>query len=186
MLTKSEFDQLQQRIFQAWHRGEISEAFAEIDSALREGTSDMKGQSLFYRGMINESIGSLDAAMQDWLSVLKHAERGSFLRYQAEYGIGTVCQKSGRDEDGLSWYRKALNTCLDGGAFSGHQALAAFFSLNGGQPSSGIDPLVTAVLKKSWHVLELPGSAPSEDLGNAIDALCEQFSQKVEEARKTE
>lgn len=126
-------------------------------------------------------IALLELAQQGW-----PREKSQVVRIKTYVGIGTVCQKFGRDEDGLSWYRKALNTCLDGGAFSGHQALAAFFSLNGGQPSSGIDPLVTAVLKKSWHVLELPGSAPSEDLGNAIDALCDQFSQRVEEARKTE
>src|SRR6266849_2693040 len=142
MLTDSTFEQLQQVLVSAWHRGDLETAFAQIEIGLREGSPEMKGQCLFYRGMIRESSGALSEAKQDWLDGIQFARDGTFSRYQLEHNIGQACEKSETTQEALGWYRAALRTCSTGGEFSGHETLSAFLRING----SDISPEDTALV----------------------------------------
>jgi tetratricopeptide (TPR) repeat protein len=114
MLSKSEWEQAQQRVTKAWSKGDLSSAFAEIDGVLRDGTSDMKGQALLYRGMIRESHEDLAGAEQDLTDAISSTRRGSYARYVAERSLGDLAEKKGLRAEALIWYRTALTTCANG------------------------------------------------------------------------
>ena|SRR2546422_483532 len=182
MLTQNEFNDAQQRLMSAWHRGDLTKAFAEIDSVLGEGTPEMKGQCLLYRGMIRESQGSLDVAKQDWLKALQYGQEGTFLRYELEHRVGEICEKADASEEALSWYRKALRTCSTGRQFSGNRTLTAFLRLSGDSFSPADNALLASVIQTSWRVLEVPGEPDLIDLAASISALTTRFNEMITEA----
>lgn len=179
MLTETEFSELQQRLMSAWHRGDLTSAFTEIETALREGTPEMKGQCLFYQGMIREAEGSLDNAKRDWLEALQYAHEGTFLRYQLEYNVGDANERAGIPQEALSWYRAALTTCSRGDEFSGNKTLTAFLRLSGGEIPPEDRVLVSSVAVKSWRVLELSGEPDLKDLTATVKRLTEEFINTV-------
>jgi len=171
MLTETEWEQVQQRLTTAWHQGDFAAAFAEIDRALAEGTSEMKGQALLYRGMIHDGRDDLPAAKEDYAEALTYTGAGSYARYVAERTSGDICGKLGRDDEALGWYRAALETCVVGDGFSGGVALEAFLRLHGQQLAPDDRNLVASVARKSWGVLELPGTPDLKDLTKTAGML---------------
>ena len=185
MLSKETFNEIQQRLVTAWHRGDLDRAFLEIETVMREGSPEMKGQCLFFRGMIYESNGSLNQARLDWLDALHYAEDGTFLRYELEMNIGAASEKLSTGDDALTWYRAALMTCVNGHEFSPHQALDAFRRLSGTEISPEDKPLLTTAVEKSWRVLELPGKPDQSDLTSSINQVTQSFNEIIEKARQT-
>jgi tetratricopeptide (TPR) repeat protein len=180
MLTEREFNEVQQRITGAWHRGQLDEAFAEIERVLAGGLPKMKAQCLLYRGMMRQGAGALTDARHDWMQALRYARRATYLRFQLEHHIGEALEQEGQPAEALSHYRKALKTCSDGGEFSGHQTLTAYLRLKGGEIDAGDEALLASVAAKSWRVLELPGAPNLEDLTATVAALSDAFSHRAE------
>ena len=171
MLTEHEWEQMQERLTKAWHQGDLDAAMAEVDGALAQGSSAVKGQALLYRGMIREEQGDLGRAEQDWASVVTYCGEGSYGRYVAERSLGTACEKLGTPEEALEWYRAALRTCADGGQFSGGQALHGFLRLAAPALSPQDEALLRSVVVKSWAVLELPGAPDLRNLTETAEKL---------------
>jgi tetratricopeptide (TPR) repeat protein len=177
MLTETEWDHAQQQVVMAWHQGDFTRAFSEIERVLVAGTDEMKGQSLIYRGMIRESQGALEDAKQDWTDALSYASNGSYARYVSERSLGEVCEKLGLREQAERWYRAALATCVAGRKFSGGLALKAFVKLKGPRLSKQDETLVVAVAKKSWKALDLKGKPDLTDLGRLAETLAKRASE---------
>lgn len=182
MLTASDFNEVQQRLVSAWHRGDFAIALAEIDAVLREGTPEMKGQCLFYRGMIRKSEGSLENAKEDWRDALRFAQDGTFLRYELEQNIGEACEESDELEEACSWYRTALKTCSTGEGFSGHRALTAFMRLRSDHVAPDDKALLASSIQKSWRVLEVSAEPDLIDLAASVSALNKRFNEMTAEA----
>jgi len=165
MLTEDDWNQAQQKITIAWGRGKIEAAYDEIARVRASGTAQMKAQSLLYRGMIKEDVGDYCGAREDLRQAASENPSGSFARYTAEHMLGVACEKSGLSEEALRQYREALQTCLAGDDFSGGHALERFLALAGVELRSEDHHLATAVIEKSWKVLELQGEP---DLDNPV------------------
>jgi tetratricopeptide (TPR) repeat protein len=181
MLSHSDFFELQQRLVSAWHKGDVAKALAEVEVVLREGTTEMKGQCLFYRGMIREDENSLKVAMDDWVEALQYAQEGTFLRYELEHKMGEACERSGLAEEAAGWYRRALNSCLIGADFAGNRTLAAFLRV-AEQGSQEDRALFSSVIQKSWAILELPGQPDLTDFTASISLLESRFNEMVGDA----
>lgn len=171
MLSETDWEEAQQLVMVAWHRGDFARALSEIDRVLGEGTDEMKGQSLVYRGMIRESQGALEAAKQDWSDALSHVGEGTYARYVGERSLGEVCERLGQTDEAERWYRVALATCAAGAEFSGGLALQAFVRLKGQQLSRTDKALIAAVAEKSWRALELPGKPDLSDTDKLVATL---------------
>ncbi len=180
MLTDTEFREVQRKMMTAWHRGDLGEASAVLDKVLKEGTSDMKGECLFYQGMINEDQGSLSDARQNWLDALQYARDETFLRFQLELNIGETWERETQSKEALDWYRKALNTCCDGDKFVGIKALNAYLRLKAGKVEPADEPLVACVAEKSWRALELSGAPDFKDLAGTAAKLTEALASRAE------
>jgi|GEM_PF-2209543 len=178
MITKSEFNQIQQQIVSAWHCGNFPEAFAAIDRVLKNGNAEMKGTCLFYRAMIQESRGDWESVRQDCLKGMKYAKPG-FLRYQLEQMMGTYYEQQRIPEEAIKWYRRALVTCDEGDQFSGHKSLVSFIRLSGQELSQTDERLVAKVTSKAWRVLGVPGNPDLSNLPATIGKLSEHFSKLV-------
>lgn len=176
MLSQKEFDEIQKGIFLARGQGNFSEAFALIERGINEGDIEMKGISLFYRGMFLHDQGAVSDAMTDWIKGLTYAGPGTFLRYELECHVGDACEQLGETPEAVKWFRSALQTCFNGGEFSGRLALTAFARLHSKHIASEDHELVASVLTKSWRVHELLGSPNTKDLPGAIAALAEGFA----------
>ena len=183
MISDKEFNDAQERLVSAWHRGDVAGAFSEIERILREGTGEMKSQSLFYRGMIQEDQGKITEAQQDWLKAHEYAKEGTFIRYELEHKIGESLERLNQNGEALNWYRRALNTCAGGNNFSGHQTLTSLLNLNGGDLSTEDPSLLASVIEKSWLVLELAGKPDLENLPESIRILNTKFHEIVAEAK---
>lgn len=184
MLSRTEFNQALQRLSAARSKGDLTNAFSEIEMILREGNDEMKGESLLYGGEIKAGQGGLVDAKQDWLSGLDYASPGTFLRYCLERNIGRVCETLGLPDEAIVWHRKAATTCYRGAEFSGLQALTALLALNGGQVPPEDNMLFGSVIEKSWRVLQLPGAPDLNDLAGSVSKLAEGFRNLVEETKK--
>jgi len=177
MLSELEWEQAQQRLTVAWHKGDLSVAFAEIDQVLAQGTPGMKGQALVYRGMIRESKGERSSAKEDWVSAISYAPIGSYSRYVAERSLGELCERSDNRDEAARWYRAALVTCAEGDKFSAGLALKPFLRLRGSQLSEEDRKLAITVIEKSWGVVELSGTPDLVNLNEAAEALASKASQ---------
>lgn len=183
-MNKDAFNRIQQNVLSAWHKGDVNSAFSEVEVVLREGTPEMKGQILFFRGMIFERTGRFDEAKRDWIEAISYSKEGSFLRYELETSIGAMLETRKVADEALSWYRSAILTCVDGGEFSGHEALAAFKRLCGPKDLDNDFTLLTAALEKSWRVLQLPGNPSDRDLAGNISKLSDGFATVMQAAKQ--
>jgi hypothetical protein len=178
MLTRDEFHQLEQRITSAWHSRDHSNAFADIETILREGSVEMKGEALLLAGMIRESEGDLKGAQQHWREALLLAPEGTFLRYSLEDELGKISEKTDA-ENAVFWYRAALKTCSNGDEFAAIPTLGSFLRLNSGNISQEDRALVASVLQKSWRVLDLPGGPNPDDLVGSVATLTGRFDEML-------
>jgi len=181
MLTRNEFNQALHRLNTALSKGDLTSAFSEIETVLREGSADMKGQCLLLRGEVKDRQGDLAEARQDWMDGLDYAGAGTFLRYCLERNIGRVCHRLGLEEEAMRWYRNAVTTCYRGDEFSGHRALVDLVKLNGGEISANDRDMYGSVIEKSWRVLDLPGTPNLDDLTGSLSKLDDGFRSLAEQ-----
>jgi len=182
MLTRSEFNEVQQIIMSAWHTGDLDGAFAAIEAVLKDGTGEMKGQCLFYRGMIRQAEGALENAKEDWLQAHHYSAGGTFLRYELERSLGEVCEETHAPQEAQGWYLAALQSCSTGDEFSGNRTLSAYLRLCGGIVSPEDHALVASVVEKSLRVLQLPGVPDVADLDGSVASLTSRFNEMIAEA----
>lgn len=85
--------------------------------------------------------------------------------------MGDACEEAKLQDEALTWYRHALNTCAQGDEFSENVALTAFLRLTGGNIPPADHNLLASVVRKSWRVLELAGSPNQNNLPECIRVL---------------
>jgi len=184
MLTRDEFHAAEQRITSAWHKGDYSDAHAEIGKILRHGSAEMKAEALYLSGLIKQDTANLDEAQQDWTKALTYSASGTFLQQNLEYEIGHVLEQKGCPDQALDWYRLALHTCAVGDEFAADSVLAAFLRINGEDISEPDRTVIEVAVRKSWRVLEVPGDPDLTDLPRTITRLSEHLSKSVEQIVK--
>lgn len=182
MLTKVEFDAARQRMFSAWHKGDLADAQAAMHIVLSDGSASMKAECLFYEGMMAEERGNLADAQVSWSNGLQYAREGSFLRFQLETGLGGAAERQAQSAEALKWFRSALVTCCQGDEFSGNKALSGYLRLTGGTVDPVDEKIVSCVAEKSWRVIGLPDAPDPNDWTATAVKLEEELARRASEA----
>jgi hypothetical protein len=95
-----------------------------------------------------------------------------YVRYVHELALGRLCETQGKESEAVSWYREALETCLQGAGISGGSALVGLLRL---QSPQGLTPtdfdLYRRVAEQSWGVLRLPGRPNLSDSSAVLSAI---------------
>lgn len=181
MISEEEFDEIFAKITLMWNRREFAEALSKLEEVCQHATPEKKAQCLLYSGMIQQDQGLLEGARRAWLEAIPLSDEGTYLRCSLQNNIGKSLESEGRSEDAITWYRAAVQTCANGDEFAANNALNALIELNGGRVSKEDESAVAAALKKSWRVLELPGTPNLSNLPEAVKQLSEGFSNRFNE-----
>lgn len=179
MMNQDEFDGLMGSITGAWAQRDFESAFSQLEAIVKRGSAEMKANALLFSGMIKESNKQLLDARQDWLEGIPHSPQGSFVRYNLQQNIGRSFENENSFAEAHKWYRAAIQTCANGGEFSGEKALVAYLSLHDGQIKDEDRNIFSVAVEKSWRILELPGRPSLDDLPKAVDKLTEHFETLV-------
>ena len=137
---------------------------------------ELRNDALGLRGHLRLDAGDYSGARADLLLAHTLAPVG-YQRYVHELSLAGVCHAERNPSEALTWYRSALQTCLDADGVSGGTALKNVVALVGGDISQEDMALCRAAIARSWGVLGLPGEAADHDLAAAITKI------KAEETR---
>jgi tetratricopeptide (TPR) repeat protein len=181
MLGKKDFNKLLGKMTALWHRRDFDNAKEILQRIILHGDVDMQSQALLYRGMIKQDEGLLADARQDWLDAKSLANEGTFTLYLIQHNLGASYQRENLDEDAISWYRLALQTCIEANDFSCDQTLSSFLSVSHGDIPKDDEMRVIAAVETSWRVLGLPGLPNLTSLPFAINSLDEGFKRLLAE-----
>ncbi len=148
-------------------------AALQIEGFLSANTNpDLRSEALGFRAHFKEEMGDVSSAEAD-LTAARALIGPTYARYVCELRLGRLCQKQRRDEEAASWYRNALQTCLEGPGISAGSALGEV--VGAAKDVGSLTPddrlLCTRAIERSWSVLRFAGKPDLSDLVSAISAI---------------
>ncbi len=132
----------------------------------------LKSETIAYRANVYEKMGDFASAKKDLLYALSLIERENYPKYVLEMEIGIIHEKEYNKEEALSWYSRALSTCVKTGNTSGDWAVRKFVNLKGENNLTKEErALCEEVVRASWKVLNLSGEPDLDNLIKTADYL---------------
>jgi hypothetical protein len=164
--------QVTRTIASLMQKREFAAALSAVDQFLiEESDPELRSDALGFRADLRAQTGDLRAANEDLLAA-RSLTGATYLRYVHELSLGTLCRKQQQIDEAISWYRAALQTCIEGSGISAGNALSEFLRL---QPQDVLTPPDRAVFfqaaEKSWRVLGVPGNPEETNLHAVVATI---------------
>jgi len=139
--------------------GDYDRALIKIDGFLsHEKVPEFRSEALGFKAQIKEQLGDVDSA-KEALLVARSPVGPCYTRYVHELSLADISRRQQRPDEAISWYRAALQTCIEGQGISGGTALKGFLSVLGEKRLTPREhSLCAQVAKRSWQVLGLPSA----------------------------
>lgn len=140
----------------------------------------LASETIAYRANIYERLGNYESAKKDLLYAISLIKGNNFSKYVLEIEIGSIYEKERNKKEALSWYQKALSTCIKAGDTSGDSAVRRFVRLKGESNLTKEErDLCEEAVRVSWKVLNLSGEPDLNDLIIIADYLTRVASDRT-------
>lgn len=163
--------QVMRSITSLMKQGDTKTALKEVDFfLLGDIAPEVESDALGMRADLKEQLEDLEGAKNDLLTA-RALVGPSYKRYVHELSLGSISQRQQNFEEAVSWFRSALQTCLDGEGISGGTALKRFFAISGRRIPPNDEELCARAIRRSWLVLRLPGQPDLTDFSKDIETI---------------
>lgn len=165
------YDVMRKAIDSKLHNG-WSSAVGIVDDFLKRSLSQrVRAEAIAFKASLLEDGGGYENARLEYLRALSVGVEKGYSKYTIQLSIGDVCERLNLHDEAVSWYLKALETCIEADDISGGTALRRLLRLQGSALTDEQKVLCGRVAQKSWRVLCLPGEAELSDLEKTSELL---------------